>query len=80
MSGSLEGVEQAEAIATQPGVRSGIGAAVMYGAANWALAHGAEWLALMVTRANAPANGLYRKLGMSVATRYHYRRAPEASP
>lgn len=79
--GISDGVAMLHALEIAPASRrSGIGAAVMYGAANWALAHGAEWLALMVTRANAPANGLYRKLGMSVATRYHYRRAPEASP
>jgi GNAT superfamily N-acetyltransferase len=57
--------------------RLGLGAALLHGAANWALAQGAAWLALMVTTANAPANALYRRLSMVPATNYHYRRAPE---
>ncbi len=56
--------------------RLGIGRTLMDGAANWARAQGADWLSLMVTRANAPANALYRSLGMSEVGRYHYRRAP----
>ena len=38
---------------------------------------GADWLTLMVTRANAPANALYAKLSMPPVADYHYRRAPE---
>lgn len=56
--------------------RKGVAATIMKAAANWALQVGASWLALAVTRANQPANGLYRKLGLTVATTYHYRRAP----
>ncbi len=56
--------------------RKGVAETIMKGAANWAVDIGASWLALAVTRANGPANGLYDKLGMSVATNYHYRRAP----
>ena len=56
----------------------GVGTRVMQGAANWALARNATWLALAVVNANGPANALYRKLGFTMATAYHYRRAPEA--
>ena len=57
--------------------RVGLGSALLHGAANWALAQGAAWLALMVTTANAPANALYRRLSMVPVTNYHYRRTPE---
>ena len=57
--------------------RKGVAETIMKGAANWALEVGAPWLARAVTRANDPANKLYEKLGMTVATNYHYRRAPE---
>ncbi|WP_114964511.1 GNAT family N-acetyltransferase [Alkalilacustris brevis] len=43
------------------------------GAAEWAMAQGAEWLALAVTEANQPARLLYAGLGMEPAARYHYR-------
>lgn len=56
--------------------RSGMGATMLAGAASWAADNGAQWLALAVTRANSPANGLYAKLGMIECARYHYRRAP----
>lgn len=56
--------------------RQGVAETIMKGAANWAVQTGATWLTLAVTRANDPANGLYRKLGMQAATAYHYRRAP----
>lgn len=53
--------------------RLGAGLMLLHGAANWAASIGAVTLALAVTEANAPARALYEKLGMSVATRYHYR-------
>ena len=56
--------------------RKKVAETVMRGAANWAIDNGATWLAVAVTQANAPANGLYDKLGMTVVTKYHYRRAP----
>lgn len=58
--------------------RRGIGTCLMHAAAQWANQTGAEWLALMVTRANSPANALYRTLGMCDVGQYHYRRAPQA--
>ena len=53
--------------------RGGAGTGLLHGAANWAAEAGAEWLALAVTEANAPARALYEKLGMGLAARYHYR-------
>ncbi len=60
--------------------RNGIGRELMSAAATWSRTQGADWLSLMVTRANAPANALYRALGMSEVGRYHYRRAPMVKP
>ena len=57
--------------------RSGMGAAIIHSAVNWAIPRGASWLALAVTKANVPANSLYERLAMTPATEYHYRRAPE---
>ena len=45
----------------------------MHGAASFAAEHGAHWLTLAVTEANAAARGLYEKLGMTLVGRYHYR-------
>ncbi|MEL6799660.1 MAG: GNAT family N-acetyltransferase [Pseudomonadota bacterium] len=53
--------------------RQGMARHMMHALAGWAQAHGAPHLALAVTQANAPANALYRSLGMQVAGRYHYR-------
>ncbi len=55
----------------------GVGRRMMQASANWAHDVGAIWLCLAVTRANGPANALYRALGMREVTAYHYRRAPE---
>lgn len=57
--------------------RAGVGRTLVNGAANWAAEAGARWMCLAVTKANAPANALYRALGMTIAASYHYRRAPE---
>lgn len=42
-------------------------------AAGWAMAEGADRLALVVTAANTPARSLYESLGMEAVGRYHYR-------
>ena len=60
--------------------RTGLGTATMRAAAHWAMRNGAIWLAVLVTDANAPGNGLYRKLGMTPVTRYHYRRTAGPRP
>lgn len=50
---------------------------MMQRAGIWARDHGAAHVALVVTRANAPAQALYRGLGFTEAGRYHYRRAAQ---
>ena len=56
--------------------RRGAARAMLHRAAKWALAHGADSVALAVTERNTPANSLYTGLGMKVAGRYHYREQP----
>ncbi|MBT0957347.1 GNAT family N-acetyltransferase [Alphaproteobacteria bacterium KMM 3653] len=51
---------------------------MMWAAASWAQDQGATWLSVVVTKANAPANGLYTSLGMSPVGDYHYRQHPSA--
>ena len=58
--------------------RRGVGRTLVHASATWAMGQSADWLTLAVTRANEPANALYRRMGMTVLTGYHYRRAPEA--
>jgi GNAT superfamily N-acetyltransferase len=53
--------------------RRGVGTALFRAAAAWALAEGAQSLALAVTRANAPARALYEGHGMAEVGGYHYR-------
>lgn len=53
--------------------RQGTGAALMAAAARWATRQGARHLAVLVTRANAPALALYHGLGLREITSYHYR-------
>lgn len=62
------------ALFTKPASRRrGVAHDLMRAAAVWATRNGAIWLAVAVTRANAGANALYCSLGMTIATRYHYR-------
>ena len=56
--------------------RRGVGRALMSMAAGWARDQGCAWLALAVTRANAPARALYATLGYAEIGGYHYRTAP----
>ncbi|MGI3185233.1 GNAT family N-acetyltransferase [Nioella aestuarii] len=53
--------------------RMGIGKTMMQGAANWAKRHHARDLAVLVVKANKPAQTLYAGLGMTSAGAYHYR-------
>ncbi|MGR3780396.1 MAG: GNAT family N-acetyltransferase [Albimonas sp.] len=55
--------------------RQGAGRGALAGAARFALDHGAAWVALAVTEANAPARALYDGAGMETVARYHYRQA-----
>jgi GNAT superfamily N-acetyltransferase len=56
--------------------RRGAARHMMQGAAIWARAAGARWMTVLVTRQNAPANALYRGMGMAPAQSYHYRAGP----
>ena len=53
--------------------RQGAARTMLRGAAHWAQGQGADWLALAVTEANAPARALYERAGMQQVARYHYR-------
>ncbi len=53
--------------------RQGAAVNIMCAAANWAQDQGAEWLAVVVTRANHGANKLYSSLNMQPVGHYHYR-------
>ena len=70
------GVAMLHALEVTPAARrGGLGAAMTTGAARWGLERGAVTFALAVTRANAPALALYRRLGLEEAGSYHYREA-----
>jgi len=60
--------------------RRGAGAMLLRGAASFGAEKGCGWLSLAVTAANAPARGLYEKLGMEDAGRYHYCIANQHGP
>ncbi|MHC0052156.1 GNAT family N-acetyltransferase [Actibacterium sp. D379-3] len=63
---------------TQTQRRQGTAVNMMREAAFWAQSHGAETLAVLVTKANAPARALYASLGMQDVGYYHYRiKAPK---
>jgi N-acetylglutamate synthase len=67
-------VAMVHALEVVPGFRrAGVARNLMQGAACWARAQGARWMALAVTEANAGARALYAALGMREAGRYHYR-------
>lgn len=53
--------------------RAGMGQWVMRAAALWARSQGAQTLAVLCTKANVGANGLYSSLAMPVVGQYHYR-------
>ncbi|NCO87753.1 MAG: GNAT family N-acetyltransferase [Rhodobacterales bacterium] len=73
-----EGIAMLHALEVAPALRRrGLAGHMLRAAAFWAQAQGADWLALVVTRANAGANALYASLGMTVVGQYHYRILPE---
>jgi GNAT superfamily N-acetyltransferase len=53
--------------------RNGLARVMMRAGADWAVAQGAETLAVLVTRANTAAQGLYASLGLKPVENYHYR-------
>ncbi len=58
--------------------RQGVAQWIMRQAACWAAAEGAKTLAVLCTRANAPALALYAGLGFAPAAEYHYRQKTDA--
>ncbi|KAE9632444.1 GNAT family N-acetyltransferase [Parasedimentitalea maritima] len=56
--------------------RKGMGVWMMRQAALWALDNGADTLAVICTKRNKGANGLYASLGMTTVGQYHYRILP----
>ncbi|MCA0205911.1 MAG: GNAT family N-acetyltransferase [Proteobacteria bacterium] len=69
-----EGIAMVHAVHVEPAFRrQGVGAGMMRGMAYWAQQNGAHTLALAVTEANAGARALYRGLGMTETSAYHYR-------
>jgi GNAT superfamily N-acetyltransferase len=58
--------------------RKGLARLMMRAAAHWAAGQGARDFAVLVTRANAPAQALYALLGLRAVGRYHYRTKPKA--
>lgn len=57
--------------------RQGLAQWIMRAAAFWAEKRGAETLAVLCTRANAPAQALYSALGFQPCCGYHYRMLQE---
>ncbi len=53
--------------------RNGLAGSLMIAAAHWGAARGATHMAVLVTKANLPANALYTRLGMTALQGYHYR-------
>jgi GNAT superfamily N-acetyltransferase len=53
--------------------RAGMGRLMMLQAALWAQSEGAEFLAVICTKGNQGANGLYSAMGFSNVGDYHYR-------
>ncbi len=72
-----EGVAMVHALEILPHQRRhGMGAWMMRQAAFWAAANGATEMAVLCTKENAGANGLYASLGMTRSGQYHYRYLP----
>lgn len=62
------------ALAVAPSLRrKGIAANVLARAAIWGMEQGAEYLSVVTTGENLPAQGLFTGAGMQVVGRYHYR-------
>ncbi|MBR3371477.1 MAG: GNAT family N-acetyltransferase [Rhodobacteraceae bacterium] len=69
-----DGIAMVHAVEVAPALRrKGVARMILQGAAFWAQGQGAQWLALAVTEANAPARALYDALGMQVMVQYSYR-------
>ncbi len=79
--GLHDGVAMVHALEILPEHRGkGLGKWMMRCAAFWAQAEGGTHMAVLCTKANAGANGLYASLGMEVVGQYHYRIKSEDAP
>ncbi|SNR49226.1 GNAT family N-acetyltransferase [Puniceibacterium sediminis] len=73
-----KGIAMVHALEILPAHRGkGLGKWMMRCAAFWAQANGGTHMAVLCTKTNAGANGLYASLGMAVVGQYHYRIKPE---
>jgi GNAT superfamily N-acetyltransferase len=69
-----EGIAMLHALEVRDRFRgAGLGRQMMQAAAGWAVAQGAEWIAVLVVEQNMAAQRLYQRLGMRPAGHYHYR-------
>ncbi|WP_296422802.1 GNAT family N-acetyltransferase [Yoonia sp.] len=76
--GIAQGCAMIHALEIAPGHRrQGLAQHLTRAAAFWGRDHGAEYLTLVTTTANAAANTLYASLGMMVVGHYHYRTLKE---
>ncbi|WP_010138954.1 GNAT family N-acetyltransferase [Oceanicola sp. S124] len=71
LSGGIAMLHALEVLAEARG--KGMGRAMMIDAAKWAVSQGAQEFSVVVTKANAGGNALYRSLGMEQVGQYHYR-------
>ncbi len=72
-----KGIAMVHALEIAPRARrKGLGRTMMRAAAHWALGHGAEVFATLVTRQNAAARALYAGLAMVPVGHYLYRTLP----
>lgn len=68
------GIALVHAVEVKPSARrQGVALRMMRAAAWWAQQNGAEFFGCLTTSENTPAQTLYRKMGMEVASHYHYR-------
>ncbi len=71
ISGATCMVHAVEVLAHQR--RNGVAQWIMRQAAFWAQEHGASWISVLCTKANVPANALYKGMGFERMGAYHYR-------
>ncbi|MEX0309971.1 MAG: GNAT family N-acetyltransferase [Tateyamaria sp.] len=73
-----DGIAMVHAVEVLPHQRrQGVAQWIMRRAAVWAAENGAQYIAVLTTAANGPANALYQGLGFQRHCGYHYRTAPE---
>lgn len=76
--GLHDGIAMVHAVEVLPHQRrKGVAGWIMRRAAFWAAENGAHTISVLCTKANAPANALYQRLGFAHVCGYHYRTHPE---